>query len=82
MAILERLKTCLLGLLHRSDCEEVRVDMSQVDYITNAALSMLLIVHKRSTGAGKRLVLCELKPHVHEQFSSRRFDKLFDLQRA
>jgi len=79
---LEQLKSCLLSLLHRSDCEEVRVDMSQVEYIANAGLSMLLFVHRRSTGAGKRLVLCELKPQVHEQFSSRRFDKLFDLQRA
>lgn len=42
--VLEQLKTCLLNLLNRSDCDEVCVDMSQVEYIANAAISMLLIV--------------------------------------
>lgn len=81
-AVLEQLKTCLLGLVRRSDCHEVGIDMSHVDYISNAAISMLLIVHKRCSGAGKHLVLRELKRQVHEQFTSRRFDKLFDLRPA
>ncbi len=78
--VLEELKETLLALLRRADCEEVSVDLAHVDYISNAAISMLLIVHKRSTAAGKHLVLCNLTPHVHDQFASRRFDKLFDLR--
>jgi len=81
-ATLELLKETLLKLLRRSDCEEVHVEMSDVDYISNAAISMLLIVHKRSTAANKRMVLVGLNSQVHEQFSSRRFDKLFDLRRG
>ncbi len=80
--VLEELKIKLLGLLRHTDCDEISVDMSQVEYLSNAAISMLLIVHKRTVAAGKQLVLRELKPQVYEQFSSRRFDRLFDLRSA
>ncbi len=79
---LEQIKGRLLRLLRQSDCEEVCVDMSQVEYVANAAISMLLIVHKRAVAANKCLVLGKMTPHVREQFSSRRFDKVFNIQRA
>ena len=79
---LEELQNCLLQLLGRADCQEVCIDMSIVDYIGNAGLSMLLLVHKRTTAAKKRLVLSGLNDQVFEQFSSRRFDKFFDLRRV
>ena len=82
ISVLEQMKARLLRLLRRTDCEEIWVDMSQVEYVANAAISMLLIVHKRSAAAQKRLVLSEMKPQVHEQFSSRRFDKVFDIRQA
>jgi len=80
--VLEELQTSLLGLIGRSECQEIHVDMSQIEYISNAAISMLLIVHKLSTTAGKRVVFFDLRPQVYEQFSSRRFDKLFHLRQA
>lgn len=78
--VLEKMKTRLLALVRQSDCEEIYIDMSRVEYIANAAISMLLIVHKRCVAAKKRLVLGELKPQVREQLSSRRFDKVFELE--
>jgi DNA-binding response OmpR family regulator len=80
-SVLEQMQARLLSLLRRSNCQEVCVDLSQVEYIANAAISTLLIVHKRSGVAEKRFVLCEMNPQVYEQFSSRHFDKVFDIQR-
>lgn len=82
ISALDQMKARLLRLLGKTDCDELSVDMSRVEYVANAAISMLLIIHKRSAAANKRLVLCEMTPHVHEQFSSRRLDKVFDIRRA
>lgn len=82
ISVLEQMKARLLRLLKRTDCEELCIDLSRVDYVANAAISMLLIINKRAAAAETRLVLSGLKPQVHEQFSSRRFDKVFDIRRA
>lgn len=80
VVVLEQIKTRLLNLLDRSDCEELRVDLSHVEYVANAAISTLLIMQRRSQRRSKRLVLCEVSAHVREQFSSRRFDKVFHIE--
>ena len=40
--VLEKMKTRLLALVRQSDCEEIYIDMSRVEYIANAAISMLI----------------------------------------
>jgi anti-anti-sigma factor len=80
-AVLEQIRSSLMDLLRRPDCDEAYVDLSQVEYIGNAAIGMLLSVHQRSAAANTRLVLSGMKPQVHEQLSSRRFDKVFNIQR-
>lgn len=79
---LERIKVRLLDLVRRSDCQEVRIDLSGVEYVANAAISTLLIIQKRSQNQGKRLVLCEVSRQVSDQFRSRRFDRVFEMESA
>lgn len=79
---MEAIKNRLLNLVNRSTVSEVRVDFSNVEYVANAAISMLLIVHKKAKSADAELVLCNVSPQVYEQFSSRRFDKVFRIERA
>ena len=78
--VLNQMKSSLLSLLARADCNEAYVDLSHVDYIGNAAIGILLSVHQQSAAAKTRLVLCGMKPQVREQLTSRRFDKVFDIQ--
>ncbi len=79
---MEAIKERLLKLVQRSDCEEIRIDFTKVEYVANAAISMLLIVNKQANKADKELVFSEVSPQVYEQFSSRRFDKVFQIERA
>ncbi|MCP4505647.1 MAG: STAS domain-containing protein, partial [Fuerstiella sp.] len=79
---LEQIKSSLLNLLHHTDCNEAHVDLSHVEYLGNAAIGMLLSVHQQSAAADIRLVLCGMKPQVREQLTSRRFDKVFDIQHS
>ena len=79
---MEAIKVRLLSLVRRTDCDEVRLDFSKVEYVANSAISMLLIVNKQAKTDGKELVFSNVSPQVYEQFSSRRFDKVFRIERA
>jgi len=79
---MEAIKIRLLQLVQHSDCDEIRIDFSKVEYVANAAISMLLIVNKQAKTARKELVFSNVSPQVSEQFSSRRFDKVFRIERA
>jgi DNA-binding NarL/FixJ family response regulator/anti-anti-sigma regulatory factor len=79
---MEAIKIRLLQTVQRSDCDEVRIDFSKVEYVANAAISMLLIVNKQAKAANKELVFSNVLPQVYEQFTSRRFDKVFRIERA
>ena len=79
---MEAIKNRLLNLVRRADCDEIRIDFSKVEYVANAAISMLLIVSKQAKTANKELVFGHVSPQVYEQFSSRRFDKVFRIERA
>lgn len=78
---LEQMRSSLMSLLRQSDCDEAYVDLSHVEYIGNAAIGMLLAVHQRCAAANTKLVLSGMKPQVYEQLSSRRFDKVFNIER-
>ncbi|HRX82533.1 MAG TPA: response regulator, partial [Pirellulaceae bacterium] len=79
---MEVIKNRMLNLVKRTDVSEVRVDFSNVEYVANAAISMLLIVHKKAKAADAELILCNISNQVFEQFTSRRFDKVFRIERA
>ena len=79
---MEAIKIRLLKLVQRTDCDEIRIDFSKVEYVANAAISMLLIVNKQAKTTDTGFVLCKVSPQVYEQFSSRRFDKVFRIERA
>ena len=79
---MEAIKNRMLNLVQRADSSEVRIDFSRVEYVANAAISMLLIVRKSASVADTELVLCNVSPQVFEQFTSRRLDKVFRIERA
>jgi anti-anti-sigma factor len=79
---MEAIKNRLLNLVRRKDCDEARIDFSKVEYVANSAISMLLIVNKLAKTEGKTLVFSNVSPQVYEQFSSRRFDKVFRIERS
>ncbi|MEX0820070.1 MAG: response regulator [Pirellulaceae bacterium] len=79
---MEAVKDRLLKLVRREDCAEVRINFAKVIYVANAAIAALLIVNKQAKSTGKPLVFTNVSPQVYEQFSSRRFDKVFQIEPA
>ncbi len=82
ISALDAAKNQLLNVARRSDCERIELDCSQVTYVANAAISTLLIVHKKAKAEDKAFVLTNVSRQVFEQFSSRRFDKVFQIERV
>ncbi|MBC8353408.1 MAG: response regulator [Planctomycetes bacterium] len=82
LVTMEAIKNRLLNLVRRADCNDLQIDFSKVEYVANAAISMLLTVNKQANATSKDLVLSNVSPQVYEQFSSRRFDKIFQIERT
>lgn len=60
----------------------VLLNMSRVEYLSNAAMGVLLGWHKRLQSVGGRLHLCGLRPEVHENIASRRLEGVFTMHES
>ncbi len=55
------------------------LDLSKVEYISSLILTYLMYMLKKSTDAGKELVIKNVKPKVMEILSSTSLDKVFKI---
>jgi DNA-binding response OmpR family regulator len=79
---LERVRLRLLSLIKQERVETIHLDFSHVEYVANAAISMLLIANKRANENGCKLILDHVPPAIYENFTTRRFDKVFDIRQS
>jgi anti-anti-sigma factor len=61
---------------------EVVLDCSALDYLSSAGLGVLLKTQKRLMGAGGRMRLVGVSPHVRDIFAYSGFDQIFDIELA
>ncbi len=59
-----------------NSCE---VDFSNLDYISSAGLSVLLVTQKRLSGSGKSLKLTNMNKHIRDVFRYAGFDTVFEI---
>jgi anti-anti-sigma factor len=79
---LERVKQRLFNLVRQKGVRQISLDFSQVEYVANAAISVLLLVNKHAATHNCKLVLEHVSPSVHEHFATRRFDRVFDIRQT
>ena len=60
----------------------VAIDLSKVELITSPAIGALIVVHKRMTGLGKKLVLFNLSGMLSEALSFLKLDSVFTICEA
>jgi len=58
----------------------VTLDVAGLDYISSAGLGVLLKTQKRLMGAGGRLRLSGVSPHLRDIFVYSGFDQLFEIE--
>jgi anti-sigma B factor antagonist len=54
-------------------------DLAQVYHVSSVTFSRLIQIHRRSKNRGGEVVLCQLKPGVHEAFRTSNLDRLFKI---
>jgi anti-anti-sigma factor len=59
---------------------DLRLDFVRVDYVQSSVLGKLVALHKRVTGMGNRLILCNIRPAVYTIFTVTRLAKLFTIE--
>ena len=65
------------GLVGDAAIREVTVDFSGVDYLDSSALGMLLMLRDKVTGAGKDVVLGNVRGNVKQVLDIANLGKLF-----
>jgi anti-anti-sigma factor len=80
LSTIDAMKNQLYGLVDQARHQNMLLNFSNVEYISNAAIGILVGLHKKATSSGDRLILCHVSPEVLEHFSARRLNKVFDIQ--
>lgn len=60
--------------------ESVTVDFKDLDYISSAGLSVLLMAQKRLNQSGHQLKLKNMNKHIREIFKYAGFDMIFEIE--
>ncbi len=79
-SVIQDLATELDSLAPGNEPKNILLNLSQVDFISSAALNRLITFHNRITKAGGKLKLAELKPQIEEVFAITRLNKHFDIR--
>ena len=58
----------------------VRVDFSELEYISSAGLGVLLATQKRLSQSGGGLTLVKMNKHIRDVFMYAGFDKIFKIE--
>lgn len=59
---------------------EIEIEMSDVDYIDDSALGLLLLLHYRALAVNKMVVLRNISSVASHKLKAANFDGLFDLR--
>lgn len=67
------------GSLVHSACQQLWIDMTEVEYIDSSALGMLLMLRDRARKEGKSVALSNVRGYVREVIDNAQFNRLFDI---
>lgn len=69
-------------LLGNPAVHEIKIEMSDVDYIGDSAPGFLLLLHYRALAANKKIVLSNISSVASHKLKATNFDGLFDLRQT
>jgi len=56
------------------------LDLTNLDYVASMALGKLIVLNKKASSCGGKLVLCNLGASIREAFNLAKLDLLFDIR--
>jgi anti-sigma B factor antagonist len=76
-AVLEDIRTTLSRLVDAASTPKLLLDFIAVDYMSSAALGMLIDVNRRIREKNGQLRLANIKPQIFEVFVTTKLNKVF-----
>jgi anti-anti-sigma factor len=70
----------LLALVGGLKAGRLLLDFGNVAYLNAATLGLLVLLHTRLQARGRRLIVCNLAPHLYEVFEVTNLHRLFDVR--
>jgi anti-sigma B factor antagonist len=71
----------LFSLVEDRDRHRLLLNLTNVEYLSSAALGKLIRLNKKLKAAGGRLVLCNIRAEVYDVLEITKMDHLFDMRR-
>ncbi len=78
MASIQRIGDVLFPLIDRQNRREMILDFGPVEFMSSAALGVLLTLRQKMEKVNGRLVICGLRPELRKVFKLAAIDKLFE----
>ncbi len=69
----------LEALIHQVPAPRMVLDFANVEYMSSAALGMLITVHKKIRQRGGHMALCQVRPEIYEVFSITKLNEVFQI---
>jgi anti-anti-sigma factor len=69
----------LLALLGDKQVQKLDLDLAAVKFLSSAMLDRFVVVHRRASQMGKRMVLQNVRPELREVLSITRLDTLLEI---
>jgi anti-sigma B factor antagonist len=69
----------LFRLVDDQGHRKLLLNFGNVEYLSSAALGKLITLNKKLQQNGGRLVLCNIRPEIHEVFEITKLDKFFKI---
>ena len=70
----------LFSLIEEDGRQKIVMDLSNVEYLSSAALGKLITMDKKVKAAKGKLRLCAIRPDIYEVFAITKLNKLFDMK--
>lgn len=77
--LVKQLAEELLQLVHEEQQQQLLLDMSEVTFLSSAALNNLVVLNKKVQGADGKIVLAGLQPQVYEVFNITGLNRWFKI---
>src|SRR5262245_53124897 len=74
-------KEQVLWLLRQDIPKKILLNFSNVEYLSSAALGVLITLNKALHEGGGRLILCNIDPQIYEVFEITKLDKVFRFEK-
>jgi anti-sigma B factor antagonist len=79
-AAIQKLGDDLIALVEQDGCSSLVLDFRIVEFMSSAIIGKLIILDRKASEKGGKLVLCNLSPEIKEVFVITQLDQVFDLK--